>query len=294
MKYLDAKKKLIFMLSAAKYIKLITGENKIKLDDEIFTNISNSIQLVFPDYTIKTEDINEIIGGIKSILMGAKETSKISDLTILEAKRRGDVNIDSKVFTKDLMEFQRSMALKFNIDESEVFSNLAVLNNLKADYLQVDDLFKTFSAVEFSRTVSAITEIIESLGIKDVIEIRDVNTNYLSIESKFVLQDKIEIEITDLIPIPFDITGISYMFESVNIGSASTKFIISKDKTELKDEVGILANRAPNISSSVLLSFKDCLAISKYRYSLLEDYDDFDIGNIKNNFKMLDLIYIEE
>ena len=99
---------------------------------------------------------------------------------------------------------------------------------------------------------------------------------------------------TDLIPIPFDITGISYMFESVNIGSASTKFIISKDKTELKDEVGILANTAPNISSSVLLSFKDCLAISKYRYSLLEDYDDFDIENIKNNFKMLDLIYIEE
>ena len=94
----------------------------------------------------------------------------------------------------------------------------------------VDDLFKTFSAVEFSRTVSAITEIIESLGIKDVIEIRDVNTNYLSIESKFVLQDKIEIEMTDLIPIPFDITGISYMFESVNIGSASTKFIISNTK----------------------------------------------------------------
>ena len=294
MKYLDAKKKLIFMLSAAKYIKLITGENKIKLDDEIFTNISNSIQLVFPDYTIKIEDINEIISGIKSILMGARETSKISDLTILEAKRRGDVNIDSKVFTNDLMECQRSMAIKFNIDESEVFSNLAVLNNLKADYLQVDDLFKTFSAVEFNKTVSAITEIIESLGIKDVIEIRDVNTNHLSIESKFVLQDKIEIEMTDLIPIPFDITGISYMFESVNIGSASTKFIISKDKTELKDEVGILANRAPNISSSVLLSFKDCLAISKYRYSLLEDYDDFDIGNIKNNFKMLDLIYIEE
>ena len=77
MKYLDAKKKLIFMLSAAKYIKLITGENKIKLDNEIFTNISKIIQLVFPDYTIKIEDINEIIGGIKSILMCAKETSKI-------------------------------------------------------------------------------------------------------------------------------------------------------------------------------------------------------------------------
>ena len=294
MKYLDAKKKLIFMLSAAKYIKLITGENKIKLDDEIFTNISNSIQLVFPDYTIKTEDINEIIGGIKSILMDAKETSKISDLTILEAKRRGDVNIDSKVFTKDLMEFQRSMALKFNIDESEVFSNLAVLNNLKADYLQVDDLFKTFSAVEFNRTVSAITEIIESLGIKDVIEIRDVNTNYLSIESKFVLQDKIEIEMTDLIPIPFDITGISYMFESVNIGSASTKFIISNNKTELMDKVALSSDKASNLSLPVMLSFTDCLAISKYRYSLLEDYDDFDIGNIKNNFKMIDLIYIEQ
>ena len=294
MKYLDAKKKLIFMLSAAKYIKLITGENKIKLDDEIFTNISNSIQLVFPDYTIKIEDINEIIGGIKSILMGAKETSKISDLTILEAKRRGDVNIDSKVFTNDLMEFQRAMAIKFNVDEKEVFSNTVVFNDIKSNYLQVDDLFKTFSAVEFNRTVSAIMEILENIGITDVIEIRDTNTNYLSIDSKFVLQDKIEVEMTDLIPIPFDITGISYMFESVNIGSASTKFIISNNKTELMDKVALSSDKASNLSLPVMLSFTDCLAISKYRYSLLEDYDDFDIDNIKNNFKMIDLIYIEQ
>lgn len=294
MKYLDAKKKLIFMLSAAKYIKLITGENKIKLDDEIFTNISNSIQLVFPDYTIKTEDINEIIGGIKSILMGARETSKISDLTILEAKRRGDVNIDSKVFTNDLMEFQRSMALKFNIDESEVFSNLAVLNNLKADYLQVDDLFKTFSAVEFNRTVSAIMDILENIGITDVIEIRNAETDYLSIESKFILNHNLEIEMTDLIPIPFDITEIFYLTESVNIDSVSTKLIISNNKTELMDKVDLSSDKASNLSLPVMLSFTDCLAISKYRYSLLEDYDDFDIGNIKNNFKMIDLIYIEQ
>lgn len=294
MKYLDAKKKLIFMLSAAKYIKLITGENKIKLDDEIFTNISKSIQLVFPDYTIKTEDINEIIGGIKSILMGARETSKISDLTILEAKRRGDVNIDSKVFINDLMEFQRSMALKFNIDESEVFSNLAVLNNLKADYLQVDDLFKTFSAVEFNRTVSAIMEILENIGITDVIEIRNAETDYLSIESKFILNHNLEIEMTDLIPIPFDITEIFYLTESVNIDSVSTKLIISNNKTELMDKVDLSSDKASNLSLPVMLSFTDCLAISKYRYSLLEDYDDFDIGNIKNNFKMIDLIYIEE
>ena len=294
MKYLDAKKKLIFMLSAAKYIKLITGENKIKLDDEIFTNISKSIQLVFPDYTIKTEDINEIIGGIKSILMCAKETSKISDLTILEAKRRGDVNIDSSVFIKDLMEFQRAMAIKFNVDEKEIFSNTVVFNDIKSNDLQVDDLFKTFSAVEFNRTVSAIMEILENIGITDVIEISDTNTNYLSIDSKFVLQDKIEVEMTDLIPIPFDITGISYMFESVNIGSASTKFIISNNKTELMDKVDLSSDKASNLSLPVMLSFTDCLAISKYRYSLLEDYDDFDIDNIKNNFKMIDLIYIEQ
>ena len=294
MKYLDAKKKLIFMLSAAKYIKLITGENKIKLDDEIFTNISKSIQLVFPDYTIKTEDINEIIGGIKSILMCAKETSKISDITILEAKRRGDVNIDSKVFIEDLLEMQRAMAIKFNIDEKEVFSNKVVFNDIKSNYLQIDDLFKSFSYVEFNRTVSAIMEILENIGITDVIEIRNPNSNQLSIDSKFILNHNLEIEMTDLIPIPFDITEIFYLTESVNIDSVSTKLIISNNKTELIDNVDLSPDKAPNLSLPVMLSFTDCLAISKYRYSLLEDYDDFDIGNIKNNFKMIDLIYIEE
>lgn len=294
MKYLDAKKKLIFMLSAAKYIKLITGENKIKLDDEIFTNISKSIQLVFPDYTIKTEDINEIIGGIKSILMCAKETSKISDITILEAKRRGDVNIDSKVFIEDLLEMQRAMAIKFNINEKEVFSNKVVFNDIKSNYLQIDDLFKSFSYVEFNRTVSAIMEILENIGITDVIEIRNPNSNQLSIDSKFILNHNLEIEMTDLIPIPFDITEIFYLTESVNIDSVSTKLIISNNKTELIDNVDLSPDKAPNLSLPVMLSFTDCLAISKYRYSLLEDYDDFDIGNIKNNFKMIDLIYIEE
>lgn len=294
MKYLDAKKKLIFMLSAAKYIKLITGENKIKLDNEIFTNISKSIQLVFPDYTIKTEDINEIIGGIKSILMCAKETSKISDITILEAKRRGDVNIDSKVFIEDLLEMQRAMAIKFNINEKEVFSNKVVFNDIKSNYLQIDDLFKSFSFVEFNRTVSAIMEILENIGITDVIEIRNPNSNQLSIDSKFILNHNLEMEMTDLIPIPFDITEIFYLTESVNIDSVSTKLIISNNKTELIDNVDLSPDKAPNLSLPVMLSFTDCLAISKYRYSLLEDYDDFDIGNIKNNFKMIDLIYIEE
>lgn len=294
MKYLDAKKKLIFMLSAAKYIKLITGENKIKLDDEIFTNISKSIQLVFPDYTIKTEDINEIIGGIKSILMCAKETSKISDIIILEAKRRGDVNIDSKVFIEDLLEMQRAMAIKFNINEKEVFSNKVVFNDIKSNYLQIDDLFKSFSFVEFNRTVSAIIEILENIGITDVIEIRNPNSGQLSIDSKFILNHNLEIEMTDLIPIPFDITEIFYLTESVNIDSVSTKLIISNNKTELMDKVDLSPDRAPNLSLPVMLSFTDCLAISKYRYSLLEDYDDFDIGNIKNNFKMINLIYIEE
>lgn len=294
MKYLDAKKKLIFMLSAAKYIKLITGENKIKLDDEIFTNISKSIQLVFPDYTIKTEDINEIIGGIKSILMCAKETSKISDITILEAKRRGDVNIDSKVFIEDLLEMQRAMAIKFNVDEKEVFSNKVIFNDIKSNYLQIDDLFKSFSYVEFNRTVSAIMEILENIGITDVIEIRNPNSGQLSIDSKFILNHNLEIEMTDLIPIPFDITEIFYLTESVNIDSVSTKLIISNNKTELIDNVDLSPDKAPNLSLPVMLSFTDCLAISKYRYSLLEDYDDFDIGNIKNNFKMINLIYIEE
>ena len=294
MRYLDAKKKLIFMLATSKYIRLITGENKMSIDDELFTNIAKSIQLVFPEYSVRTEDVAEIIGGIKSVLACAQERSKVTDSTVIEAKRRGDVNIDSTVFIQDLVAFQQAMSSRFNIDEAQVFSDLITLNTIRGTYLKVDDLFQTFSAIEFNRTVSAISEIIESIGIKDVIEIRNANTGYLSIDSKFVLKDNLEIEITDLVPIPFDINEIFYLTESSNIDSVSTKLIISNNKTELIDKVDLSPDKAPNLSLPVMLSFTDCLAISKYRYSLLEDYDDFDIGNIKNNFKMIDLIYIEE
>lgn len=294
MRYLDAKKKLIFMLATSKYIRLITGENKMSIDDELFTNIAKSIQLVFPEYSIRTEDVAEIIGGIKSILACAEEHSKVTDFTLIEAKRRGDVNIDSTVFIQDLVAFQQAMSNRFKIDEAQVFSDLITLNTIRGTYLKVDDLFQTFSAIEFNRTVSAISEIIESIGIKDVIEIRNATTGYLSIDSKFVLKDNLEIEVSDLVPIPLEINEISYLFDGIKLDSVPIRTIVSKNKTDLRDKVEISVNKSPNISSQTVLSFKECLAVSKYRYSLLEDYDDFDIGNIKDNFKMLDLIYIEQ
>ena len=69
MRYLDAKKKLIFMMATVKYLKLYFENKTTITDDDINTLVIKSLPIVFKDYDIGTEDITEITGKIKSLVI---------------------------------------------------------------------------------------------------------------------------------------------------------------------------------------------------------------------------------
>ena len=64
MKYLDAKRKLIFMMATLRYLKLLIKEETMVTEDTIKTLVKDSLPIIFPDLEISTNDFNEVTSGI--------------------------------------------------------------------------------------------------------------------------------------------------------------------------------------------------------------------------------------
>jgi len=104
-KYLDAKRRLIFMMATVKYIRLLFKNEITITDDEIKLIVAKSLPLIFKDYTIRVEDVNEIVEGIKSCVLRINNSlniSKFIDDTTMETIRRDVIHIDEIIGISDL------------------------------------------------------------------------------------------------------------------------------------------------------------------------------------------------
>ena len=71
MRYLDAKKRLAFMLATVKYIRLYMDKHpSVKLDDILKPALLTSFQIIPDGYTITMQDLSEIVCGVRSLLLG--------------------------------------------------------------------------------------------------------------------------------------------------------------------------------------------------------------------------------
>ena len=135
MRYLDAKKRLMFMMATLKYIRLLFKNEITITDDELKLLVQKSIPLIFKDYTIRTEDMNEIVNGIKScILQFNKNISKINENVTMETIRRGLIHIDDKLFVNNIAKLILALSNTFISDEnliSLVDSNMLTTSQIK-------------------------------------------------------------------------------------------------------------------------------------------------------------------
>ncbi len=76
MRYLDAKKRLAFMLATVKYIRLYMDKNpSVKLNDILKPALLTSFQIIPNGYTITMQDLSEIVCGVKSLLLEDNTTN---------------------------------------------------------------------------------------------------------------------------------------------------------------------------------------------------------------------------
>lgn len=137
MKYLDAKRRLIFMMATVKYIRLLFKNEITITDDEIKLIVAKSLPLIFKDYTIKVEDVNEIVEGIKSCVLRINNSlniSKISQEATIETIRRDIIHIDENIFVDNIAKLITSLSNKLVIDENLI--NLSDSNKLTTSQIK--------------------------------------------------------------------------------------------------------------------------------------------------------------
>ena len=93
MKYLDAKRRLIFMMATVKYIRLkMINQPTVVTDDYIKAIVVKSAPMYCDPQTLTIKDINQLVSGIKTILIFGKEQPIITkDFANIITKRLSTV-----------------------------------------------------------------------------------------------------------------------------------------------------------------------------------------------------------
>ena len=135
MRYLDAKKRLIFMMAVCKYIKLIFKNDVTITEDNIHLLVDMALPLIFPEYTITSEDKNQIIEGIKSYILKLKNIQLIvNNRVTFETVRRNTLQISEVVNTDELAEL--ITAVSNAVQTAETMISFASYNRLITSGLQ--------------------------------------------------------------------------------------------------------------------------------------------------------------
>lgn len=286
MKYLDAKKRIMFMAATVKYIKLITGENKIVITDEIEQMIAQSINLVFKDYVITTEEVNEIVTGVKSwvIELNNNPPVKLDSSTCIEARYKGELRIDEQLELSQLLELasvsSNNLVLK---DMFKTKESIESVSGLISKLIEIKDSINTLDLFGLSLFNSVLISVMDKLLVEDTITVNQSNSNLIDINSKLILKDKLEITITDLIVAPFEITGLFATFDEVTVGeSKPTIFTLTDNKIKTSNKIELNSSKADTLVHDYTLNFIDYISFSKYRFSLLKERDNIDINTLKS------------
>lgn len=135
MRYLDAKKRLIFMMAVCKYIKLIFKKDVTITEDNIRLLVDTAVPLIFPEYIITSEDKTQIIEGIKSYILKLKNIQiTVNNSVTFETVKRDTLQICEVVNADELAEL--ITAVNNAVQAAETMISLASYNRLITSGIQ--------------------------------------------------------------------------------------------------------------------------------------------------------------
>lgn len=189
MRYLDAKKRLAFMMATVKYIRLYMDKNPaIKLDDILKPAILKSLPMIPKGYTITVQDLNEIVGGIKSIILGNNNPKiEMTDSATLVTKKWNGIKADELTKLYEELKLGKSIGLKLDLSNVANIINLLEVINLSVDQpdsIESDD--KIVLTNEVNLGVPAVKDIkpIDMTVTSDILNIIDMKSNQLNLTNQ--------------------------------------------------------------------------------------------------------------
>ncbi len=286
MKYLDAKKRLIYMMATLKYIRLLFKDEIIVTDDELKLLVKKSVPLIFKDYIIRTEDINEIVGGIKScIIRFNKEKVSVKDSLSMETLIRGRLKIDDTINLSDAIKLVTIIVNTLNLNNNKILLEDNI--NIKPDETKVikNENIPIKLSDEFDTLIAEAVHIVlkDKIKVEDELLIKDgIKSILLSINNKSNLKDRVAMEL--LYQEVLKIDDKLFINELVEVIKASS--LPFKNKTEnitLKNNVNVL----DSISDVIRVDGRTSLLDSNELVSLYSDLVKINDLILTNNYVSL-------
>ncbi len=189
MKYLDAKRRLIFMMATVKYIRLkMINQPTVVTDDYIKAIIVKSAPMYCDPQTLTIKDINQLVSGIKTILVFGKEQPIITkDFANIITKRLstimgwGESKFEESlkivfpylkgIFLEDTAKALEQLKLNPTaINALKAFTDVELLENLKIAPTQIKKLTADES-INVANNIGISMGVIKSLSSSAGIEL---------------------------------------------------------------------------------------------------------------------------
>ena len=189
MRYLDAKKRLAFMLATVKYIRLYMDKNpSIKLADILKPALLKSFPTIPKDYIITVQDLNEIVGGIKSLLLGDNTPKiEVADSATLATQKWNGIEADELTKLYEELKLGKSTGLTLDLTNVANVINLLEVINLSVDQpdsIELND--KIVLTNEVNLSVPALKDIrpIDATVINDILNVIATKSNQLNLTNQ--------------------------------------------------------------------------------------------------------------
>ena len=211
MKYLDAKKRLLFISSALKYIRLVMNNNKMITMDDVEMFVIKSLPMAFGG-EISSKDKVDLVNTIKSYLLKMKGKSAISGSLNFNLKYYVPIEADKLIDFEDDANMILKPPNRMNVDSQIKFTPLASLNNKapsnrlkinekkliddeidlltnKSNAFNIDSEFKFLDLSDFKIITSEIFKINDKIDFDDTFAPHTIKSLGIESENHIAFKD---------------------------------------------------------------------------------------------------------
>lgn len=195
MKYLDAKKRLLFISSALKYIKLVMTNNPTITMDEVKMFVKEAIPIAFGG-EISNKDKVEIINSIKTYLLKGKSESYFQGSLGFDLKSLTYINGNENSEFDSAVKTILAKPEKMNIKSKANFIALGNLNNTnKGNLIAINKKIKFYDDINIFVSHFENMKSFENIKFLDTVEFKNIISNRFKISENINFNEAFEVKL---------------------------------------------------------------------------------------------------
>ena len=252
MKYLDAKRKLTFMMAVLRYLKICLKDDTIISEDDLSTLVIKALPIIFKDYIVTSEDINEVIGGIQSLLVkfeNSKNESITEAIVNMETIIRETIEVKEFLQLDDAVTIIKSIATALGFSDKILSDENMIVNNVATSLIKTENIpvnsYDDLKMLFLEATSISLNSLISN-GSRLLIA-SDISSTIVRIKEQIETASALDIELTQLKSVPIEIDDAVFTDELLDIINAIVSSIETDDKVNTSEMADIAASKVGSI-----------------------------------------------